>query len=202
MTESPKNPDPVPAHPPARANTLVGAVIAGTVAATVAVLLWEGRRWWCACGSWALWSGDPTSSHSSQHFIDPYSLTHVLHGVLLCGILAWIWPRLRESYALCATVIAESLWEILENSPLIIDRYRNATIALGYEGDSIVNSLGDILSCSLGFVLARQIGWKWSAAFVIASELILLFWIRDNLFLNIAMLLYPIEAIKTWQGGT
>lgn len=179
----------------------MAGAIAGTVVLMVCVLHWLGRRWWCACGAANLWWGDPKSSHSSQHLIDPYSLTHVLHGVLFCGILAWVWPRLPYAVALIATVVLEALWEILENSPIVIERYRTATIALGYEGDSIVNSIGDVVCCTLGFVLARRLGWKWSAGFVVATELILLVWIRDNLFLNIAMLLYPIDAIRTWQGG-
>lgn len=176
------------------------AIIAIT-AATICVLRWQGRVWWCACGGSNFWSGDPQSAHSSQHLLDPYSFTHVAHGVLLCGILAWAWPRLTGAFALCAAVFLEAVWEILENSPFIIERYRTATIALGYEGDSIVNSLGDILSCGLGFMLARRIGLRWSAAVVVAIEVILLLSIRDNLFLNILMLICPLEAVKDWQAG-
>jgi hypothetical protein len=168
---------------------------------TVIVLRLEGRVWWCACGHANLWAGDPQSAHSSQHLFDPYSFTHILHGVLICGIFALGLPRLDRAWALPLAVLLEAGWEILENSPLIIDRYRTATIALGYTGDSIINSLGDILSCSLGFLVARRIGWRWSIALVVATELILLFWIRDNLFLNIVMLIWPIDAIRTWQAG-
>ena len=168
---------------------------------TVIVLRLEGRVWWCACGQWNLWAGDPQSSHSSQHLFDPYSFTHILHGVLICGLFALGLPRLDRAWTLPLAVLLEAAWEILENSPFIIDRYRTATIALGYTGDSIVNSLGDILSCSLGFLAARRIGWRWSIALVVATELILLFWIRDNLLLNIVMLIWPIDAIKSWQAG-
>jgi hypothetical protein len=132
---------------------------------------------------------------------DPYSFTHILHGVLIWGLIAWGLPRLSPAWALPLAVCLEALWEILENSPFIIERYRTATIALGYQGDSIVNSLGDILSCSLGFVLARRMGWRWSIAAVVATELILLLWIRDNLLLNIVMLIWPIDAIRNWQSG-
>src|SRR5262249_12709832 len=168
---------------------------------TTGVLRSEGRTWWCACGQPNLWAGDPQSSHSSQHLFDPYTFTHILHGVLICGMLALGLPRLRLAWPLTATVFLEALWETLENSPFVIDRYRTATIALGYQGDSIINSLGDILSCSLGFLLARRIGWRWSIVMVVATESILLLWIRDNLLLNIIMLVWPIDAIKTWQAG-
>ncbi len=170
--------------------------------ATVFALRGEGRRWWCACEQSNLWIGNPQSSHGSQHLFDPYSFTHILHGVLMCGILAWIVPRLNRVWSLAATVFFEALWEVLENSEIIIQRYRTGTVALGYEGDSIANSLGDILSCAFGFLVARRIGLRWSIALVVASELILLWWIRDNLTLNIVMLIWPIDAVKKWQTGT
>jgi hypothetical protein len=169
--------------------------------ATVFVLRGKGRVWWCACGQPNLWSGDPQSEHSSQHLFDPYSFTHILHGVLICGVLAWALPRLSRAWALTTTVFLEAVWEVLENSPLVIERYRTATIALGYQGDSVANSLGDILSCALGFLVARRIGLRWSVAVVVATELILLLWIRDNLLLNVVMLIRPIDAIKNWQAG-
>jgi hypothetical protein len=97
--------------------------------------------------------------------------------------------------------LIEATWEVLENSPLIIDRYREATAALGYTGDTIVNSVGDILFCILGVGIARQIGFRWSVVLFVATELVLLFWIRDNLTLNVLMLIYPIEAIRVWQIG-
>jgi hypothetical protein len=170
--------------------------------ATMFALRGEGRVWWCACGQVNLWSGDPYSSHGSQHLFDPYSFTHILHGMLICGVLAFAWPRLVRPWALTTTVFVEALWEVLENSEFIIQRYRSATIALGYNGDSVANSLGDVISCGFGFYMARQIGWRWSVAVIIVTELILLVWIRDNLLLNIVMLLIPIDAIKTWQTGS
>lgn len=187
-------------------STSIGALIPVLVVlslffGTMIALRYEGRVWWCACGQSNLWAGDPQSSHGSQHLFDPYSFTHILHGILICGVLAWAWPRLRNSWGLATTVLVEAFWEVLENSELIIQRYRAGTVALGYEGDSIVNSLGDILACSLGFIVARRIGLRWSVAMVVATELILLLWIRDNLFLNIVMLIRPTDAIKTWQTG-
>ncbi|MBS0265654.1 MAG: DUF2585 family protein [Planctomycetes bacterium] len=177
------------------------AVAAGITLATIGVLRWKGRLWWGACGGKELWISAVQSSHCSQHLIDPYCFTHLLHGVALCGILAWVWRRLPTAWSLCVTLFVEAVWEILENSPLVIDRYRTATIALGYEGDSIVNSLGDLLCCGLGYLLARRVGWRWSVAMFVVTEVILAVMIRDNLSLNILMLVYPIEAVKTWQAG-
>lgn len=170
------------------------------LAVTAFLLHRQGRSWWCACGQTHLWCGDIHNEHCSQHLFDPYSFTHVLHGIAFCGILAWAIPRISPVWRLFITVVIESLWELLENSQLIIQRYRAATIALGYEGDSIINSLSDILCCAAGFVLARRLGLRWSFVFFVATELVLLFWIRDNLTLNIVMLICPLDAIKTWQG--
>jgi len=174
-------------------------VIAGIMAVMVFLLHRQERIWWCACGELYPWAGDIWSAHNSQHWLDPYSFTHVLHGVLFCGLLAWLLPRLSGSWRLTLSIALEAVWEVLENSPLIIQRYREATIGLGYEGDSIANSLADILCCTLGFLLARRLGFRWSALLFVVTELVLLVWVRDNLTLNILMLLCPIEAIKAWQ---
>jgi hypothetical protein len=176
-----------------------GLSIAGILAITVLQLHRQGRIVWCACGHANLWAGDIWSAHNSQHLFDPYSFTHILHGMIFCGLLAWLWPSLRLAWRLTFTVFIEALWEILENSQFIIQRYREATIGLGYEGDSIINSLGDILCCVAGFALARYLGWRRSAVFFVVTELVLLFWIRDNLTLNVLMLSFPIDAIKQWQ---
>ncbi len=161
----------------------------------------QGRIWWCACGGLNPWAGDIWSAHNSQHVFDPYSFTHVLHGVLFCGALAWLAPRLPGLWRLTAAVAGEAIWEVLENSPWIIQRYREATIGLGYEGDSIVNSLADVLCCGLGFLLARRLGFRRSALLFAVTELVLLVWVRDNLTLNVLMLTFPIEAVKAWQMG-
>lgn len=159
----------------------------------------QGRIWWCACSELYPWAGDIWSSHNSQHWFDPYSFTHVLHGVLLYGLLALLLPRLPWTWRLTLATAFEAVWEVLENSPLIIQRYREATIGLGYEGDSIANSLADILCCAIGFLLARRLGFRRSAMVFVVTELVLLVWVRDNLTLNVLMLTCPIEAIKTWQ---
>lgn len=176
-------------------------ILAGLLLVTIGILRLEGRRWWCACEEIRFWISDPNSSHCSQHLFDPYALTHLLHGVFLCGMLAILFPRLTLERSFTATVALEALWEIIENSPFVIDRYRTATAALGYEGDSIVNSVGDIASCAFGWAVARRLGWRRSMILWVAIELLLVVWIRDNLFLNVVMLLHPIEAVKQWQLG-
>jgi hypothetical protein len=145
----------------------------------------QGRTWWCSCENYNLWSVDIWSLHNSQHLFDPYSFTHILHGVLFCGILAWLFPKIPILLLLCMAVGLEAGWEVLENSQFIIQRYRESTMALGYSGDSVINSMGDILSCIAGFILARYLGLRYSIVFFIAIELVLLLWIRDNLTLNI-----------------
>lgn len=138
--------------------------------------------------------------HNSQHLFDPYSLTHFLHGFVFCGFLYWWVPRSTRDWRFIVALVAEALWEIFENSPFIIDRYREATLAQGYEGDSILNSLGDVLSCATGVVAAHRLGVHISIYVFVAVEGLLLVWIRDNLTLNVLMLLFPIEAIKQWQS--
>ena len=171
----------------------------GVLAATVYQLHRQERIWWCACGKLNLWAGDIWSSHNSQHVFDPYSFTHVLHGILFYGIIARLFSRMSFAWRLCLAIGLEAAWEVIENTPLIIQRYREATIGLGYEGDSIINSIADVLCCVIGFILARQLGFRWSVVLFVATELVLLFWVRDNLTLNVLMLICPIDAIKSWQ---
>ena len=168
---------------------------------TTYALRYQGRLWICACGRIDLWSGNINSSDNSQHLFDPYSFTHVLHGLVFYGALAWAVPRLPMVWRLWLAVAIEALWEVVENSAFVIQRYREATLALGYEGDTVVNTLGDILCCVIGFELARQLGLRRSLAFFLATEAVLVLWIRDSLLLSILMLLFPIDAIKAWQLG-
>ncbi len=179
---------------------IVGA-IAVVLLFQVAGLMLEDRLWWCECGRAFLWTSDAWSPHTSQHFADPYSLTHSLHGFVFCWALAWLWPRLSFGQAAACSAVFEAIWELIENSPIVIDRYRTATAALGYLGDTIGNSLGDSLFCLAGFALAWQIGWKWSVLLFVAVEVILLLTIRDNLTLNVVMLLMPLDVIREWQMG-
>jgi hypothetical protein len=177
------------------------AIILIVLVGTIFQLRNQGRLWICACGKVLLWSGDIWSSNNSQHLFDPYSFTHLLHGVLFCGLLALIVPSLSFQWRFSLAVLIESLWEVIENSAIVIDRYREATLALGYEGDTIINSIGDIAACALGFILAHYLRLRWSTLLFIAVELVLLVWIKDSLLLNIIMLIYPVEAIRAWQMG-
>jgi hypothetical protein len=169
------------------------------VAVAVAVLRGQGRIWWCSCGESSLWSGDVWSSHNSQHLFDPYSLSHFAHGIIFFWGLHVIAPRLSVGWRFVAALILENLWEVTENTPMVIQRYREATASLDYFGDSIGNSLGDMISCGLGFFVAGWIGWRASAVLFVGLELYSLYSIRDCLVLNVLMLLYPIDAIKAWQ---
>lgn len=171
------------------------------LALTALVLRAEGRLWQCSCGYILLWAGDIWSADNSQHLLDPYSFTHALHGFAFCGLLALVVPRLSQMWRLCLAVTLEAAWEMIENSAYVIQRYREATAALGYEGDTIVNSLSDIVLCGLGFVIAQQLGWRRALVLLVATEIVLLCWIRDNLTLNILMLIYPLTAIRKWQMG-
>jgi len=168
------------------------------VAAAVTLRL-MGQPLWCKCGGWSLCSWNIWSSHNSQHLIDPYTPSHVLHGVLFCGLLFWL-PRSVPGWArFLAAIVLEAGWEILENSPFIIERYRTTTIAKDYIGDSVANSVSDILACAAGYAIAFRLRTFRSLMFAAATELILLVCIRDCLTLNVLMLVYPMEAIRQWQ---
>jgi Protein of unknown function (DUF2585) len=168
---------------------------------TALVLRGQGRLWWCSCDYLLVWSGDPWSSDNSQHLLDPYSFTHLLHGFLLCGLLALLVPRLSTVWQLWLAVTIEAAWEVVENSEFVIRRYREETAALGYHGDTIVNSLGDILVCGLDFMVAQRLGFKRAFVVFLVTEVTLAILIRDNLTLNIVMLIHPLETIKEWQAA-
>lgn len=176
--------------------------VIGTIVAcgmTAVILREMGQPPWCSCGSLVPWSWDIWSSHNSQHAIDPYTFTHVLHGVILCGILFLSRRFVSDRIAYLLAIVIESCWEILENSPIVIERYRQSTISLTYSGDSVTNSVFDILACAVGFLIARRIGWKWALALFVITEVLLVLTIRDCLLLNVLMLVYPVEAILQWQ---
>ncbi len=176
------------------------AVVAALVV-TATVELWLGRLPLGPDGRFGLWEGNIWSSEQSQRLADPYSFSHIVHGILFYGILWLLARRLPADGRFLMAVALEAAWEILENSPLIIDRYRAVTIALGYEGDSVLNSLSDILMMSLGFLLASKVPARVSVAAILVMELGTLLWVRDNLILNVIMLVWPIQAIKAWQMG-
>ena len=176
--------------------------MAGVLVVAALILRGMGRAWWCKCGQPDLFNWHIWSMHNSQHVIDPYTFTHILHGVLFYGIFFLLLRGRAPGVRLALAVGVESLWEILENTPWLIERYREATISLDYFGDSIINSLADILACLGGYALARVLPVRWSVAGVALTEVVLLVWIRDSLLLNIVMLVWPIEAIKSWQVGS
>lgn len=176
-------------------------VIASATIATVLQLHRQGRAWFCACGRILVWTGEAWSGNTSQHLFDPYSFTHVLHGVVFCGLLAWGLPRVSWQWKLCLAVALEALWELFENTEFVVRRYRENTMALGYEGDTVFNSFGDILACAAGFLIARQLGWRRSLVVFVLTEIVLLIWIRDSLLLSLLMLLFPLDALKAWQAG-
>lgn len=167
---------------------------------TAFALRFEGRLWICACGTIKLWVGNTCTSDNSQHILDPFSFTHVLHGVVFFWIIAWLGARLRSSWQLVLAIALEGAWEIFENTNFIINRYRTATAALGYTGDTVVNSIGDILCCLAGFLIARRLGFVRSLIVFVLIELVLMVWINDSLLLQILMLITPIEEIKNWQS--
>jgi hypothetical protein len=185
---------------PARARTIGPyAVLGGVLAVGLYQLHSQGRSWLCRCGEVRLWVGQTWSAENSQQLFDPYSFTHLLHGLIFCGLLAWLAPRWPLPWKLCCAVAFEVLWEVVENTGFIIERYREVTLAVGYEGDTVLNSLGDILSFGVGFIVARRLGFLRSAVLFALTELALALWIRDGLLLNVIMLVHPMEAIKAWQ---
>ncbi len=160
-----------------------------------------GRLTICACGYVKFWEGDPFGPGNSQHLTDWYTFTHLLHGFWLYFLLWLIVRHLPVGARLCLAVLFEAAWEILENSPLIIERYRAATISLGYSGDTIVNSLSDTLTAVVGFLFAAWAAPSLTIAAGIAIEVGLALAIRDNLALNIVMLVHDVPWIKAWQAA-
>jgi len=168
--------------------------------AAIAILWVMGRSPICTCGIVTLWGR--AGPAQSQMLADWYSPSHIVHGFLFYAALHWLWPKASIERRFIVAMLVEAAWEIIENTPMVIDRYREATIALGYSGDSILNSASDIAMMAVGFLAARRLPIWASVGIVLLLELIPLIVIRDNLTLNVWMLLAPTDAIRTWQAGS
>lgn len=223
----PPPPPPPPPHspspPPASCGVRLDGPTSGPIFAMVVVFIATllalramGRVVQCACGTIQPIVLDAWSSHTSQHLLDPYSPSHFSHGLIFYFVLGYalrLLPRsrpdtlspprwrdsLRITWPFVLAMLLEAAWEIFENTPFVIDRYRSVTASLDYSGDSVINSFGDMLSCFLGYAVARRLGLFKTTLLFLALELATLAWIRDNLTLNVVMLIHPIDAVKQWQ---
>src|SRR4051812_33846750 len=169
--------------------------------AAAAILLAIGRNPICTCGTVDLWVGARDSAKTSQMLADWYSFSHIVHGLLFYGALWLLARRYAVERRFIAALLIEATWEVVENTPVVIDRYRVTTAALGYTGDSVLNSLSDMLMMALGFFVARKLPVRAAVALVLVLEVIPLFAIRDNLTLNVWQLIAPNKALQLWQAG-
>jgi hypothetical protein len=171
------------------------------VAGQALVLLAFGLPAICKCGYVALWHGNPSGPETSQHLMDWYTYTHVIHGFGFYLLLWLIAPRMSFGLRLAIATGLEAGWEVIENTSFIMERYRQSALARGYFGDSIVNSVSDTLAAMLGFVLARQLPIWSTVALAIVMELFAAYMIHDNLTLNIIQLIHPNGVVSLWQAG-
>lgn len=173
----------------------------GIVVLAAIILFFMGRVPYCECGYVKLWQGVVASAENSQHIADWYSFSHIIHGILFFAAGYLLFQRYSLGLRLLLATLVESAWEVFENTPFIINRYREITISWGYTGDSILNSVCDILFMTLGFWLALRLPWWLSVLSIVVLEVFVGYMIRDNLALNIIMLIYPFPGIQAWQSG-
>lgn len=177
-------------------------LIAVLLAAVQAAMLRHlGQPWIAADGVVRLWAGDPLSPRTSQELADWYSFSHIIHGFAFFWLLKWRAPRLPLGARLLIAMGAEAAWEVAENSPFLIQAYRRQALAVGYVGDSVINSLSDTLMMVLGFLIAARLKARWVIALALGFEVMTAITIRDGLCLNILNFAWPIPAVHDWQAG-
>lgn len=200
ISNAPPPPEARPGNVLRRYRWILACAVAVCVV-TAAIEFSMGRLAFGPDGRVGLWEGNIWSSEQSQRIADPYTFSHMIHGMLFYGFLWLVARRLPVRHRFVAALLLEASWEILENSPLIINRYREVTISLGYVGDSVLNSVSDIFFAGLGFVFAWRARLWVTILVILAMEVGTAVWVRDNLTLNVIMLVHPVEAIKAWQSA-